>query len=91
MTEQTDIVVYGTTWCSQCFLAKRVLDSFGVSYRWIDLGEDDEAVAYVESVNRGYRSVPTIVFPDGRILTEPAGSHLAKVLVELGYSPPATA
>jgi mycoredoxin len=79
------IVVYGTTWCSHCFLVKRVLDSHGAAYDWIDIGEDAEAASYVQSVNRGYQSVPTIVFPDGRILTEPSSGHLASVLTELGY------
>jgi mycoredoxin len=67
------IRVYGTTWCGDCVMAKRVLDNLGVAYEWIDISGDDEAIAYVESVNGGYRSVPTILFPDGRTLTEPSG------------------
>jgi len=39
-----------------------------------------EAGKFVESVNGGYRSVPTIVFPDGTILTEPSTADLMKKL-----------
>jgi len=35
-----------------------------------------EGRKFVESVNHGNRSVPTIVFPDGSVLTEPADMTL---------------
>ena len=43
----------------------------GVAYDWIDISSSAEAAAFVERVNNGNRSVPTIVFPDGDILVEP--------------------
>jgi mycoredoxin len=70
------ITVYATTWCGDCHRAKRVLDRHRVAYRWIDVDEDDGAAAEVIRLNRGYRSVPTIVFPDGSILTEPSDPEL---------------
>jgi mycoredoxin len=39
---------------------------------------DKEACAFVESVNKGKRSVPTIVLPDGSILVEPTDAELEK-------------
>ena len=80
------IRVYGTDWCPDCFLAKRVLDRFAVSYEWIDITGNDEAIEFVVSVNRGYRSVPTIVLPDGRTLTEPSAQTLTAAPARLGYS-----
>lgn len=74
------IVVYGTTWCPDCVRAKRVLDQHKVAYQWIDITGDPEAAAYVEQVNRGLRSVPTIVFPDGTVLVEPSNAELASKL-----------
>ena len=74
------IKVYGTTWCPDCVRAKQVLVRHSVSYEWIDISGDAEARAYVEKVNRGNRSVPTIVFPDGSILVEPSNSELEKKL-----------
>lgn len=71
------IVVYGTTWCGDTRRARSFLDSHEIAYKWVDIDQDPEARKYVESVNRGYRSVPTIVFPDGSMLVEPSRSALA--------------
>jgi mycoredoxin len=70
------ITVYATTWCGDCHRAKRVLDRLGASYRWVDVDEDPEAAAEVIRINRGLRSVPTILFPDGTVLTEPSDPEL---------------
>ncbi|ADJ25822.1 glutaredoxin [Dehalogenimonas lykanthroporepellens BL-DC-9] len=75
MTEQ-EIIMYGTAWCPDCHRAKRVFESKGVAYRWVDIGQSAEAAAEVERLNKGYRSVPTIVFPDGAILVEPSNPEL---------------
>jgi mycoredoxin len=76
------IVVYATTWCGDCRMAKRWFDSHNIPYKWVNIEEDDEAAAYVVKVNRGMRSVPTIVFPDGSVLVEPSPRELAnKVLM----------
>jgi mycoredoxin len=87
-TPDTTIRVYGTTWCGDCIMAKRVLDRLSVPYEWIDISGDREAIAYVESINGGYRSVPTILFPNGRTLTEPSGRELTAALMALGYVEP---
>jgi mycoredoxin len=74
--EQT-IKMYVTTWCGDCRMAKRWFESHGIAYESINIEEDDKAAEYVARVNRGYRSVPTIVFPDGSILVEPGPRDLA--------------
>jgi len=71
------IILYGTEWCSDCTRSRRFLDRKRVRYQWVDIDEDAEARAFVEHANRGYRSVPTIVFPDGGILVEPSDAELA--------------
>jgi mycoredoxin len=38
----------------------------------------------VQRVNHGYRSVPTIVFPDGSLLVEPSNAELERKLDEIG-------
>ena len=70
------ILVYGTTWCGDSRRARRTLDENQIEYTWIDIDTDMEGRKYVESVNRGYRSVPTILFPDGSLLVEPSLSAL---------------
>ncbi len=71
-----EIMVYGTSWCGDSRRARRVMDENQIAYTWVDIDKDLEARKYVESVNRGYRSVPTIVFPDGSMLVEPSTSEL---------------
>ena len=63
--------------------ALRVLDQHQASYQYIDIEADDVARSYVEQVNRGYRSVPTILFPDGSVLVEPSSAALAQKLAAL--------
>ncbi len=82
---RTPLKVYGTTWCGDCIMAKRLLDRLHVPYEWIDISGDREAIAYVEAINGGYRSVPTILFPNGRTLTEPSGRELTAALIATGY------
>ena len=75
-----EIKVYGTTWCPDCFRAKQVFERLKVSYTWINIETDESALEYVRKVNKGYQSVPTIVFPDGSILVEPGNKELEKRL-----------
>jgi len=77
------IKVYGTKWCPDCFRAKQVLGRHNITYTWIDIENDAQACAYVQKVNGGNQSVPTIVFPDGSVLVEPGNAELEKKLAEL--------
>ena len=78
-----EIKVYGTTWCPDCFRAKQVFERLKVSYTWINIETDASALEYVRKVNKGYQSVPTIVFPDGSILIEPGNKQLEEKLAGL--------
>lgn len=82
MTQQT-ITVYGTRWCGDCKRALRVLDQHQASYHYVDIEQDDAARSYVEQVNRGFQSVPTILFPDGSIMVEPSPAALSQKLGSL--------
>lgn len=81
MSAQNTIVVYGTSWCPDCRRAQRVLDQNGVTYTYVNIEHDEAAAEYVVQVNRGNRSVPTIVFPDGAVLVEPSNAQLQAKLV----------
>ena len=74
------IEIYGTSWCPDCVLAKQVFDQYKVQYVWIDIERDKEACAHVEQLNNGFKSVPTILFPDGSVLVEPSRAVLTKKL-----------
>jgi mycoredoxin len=74
------IIMYGTSWCGATKRARQLLDMEKVDYDWVDIDKDETAAAYVMSVANGYRSVPTIVFPDGTILVEPSSYQLHEKL-----------
>jgi len=80
MNDSTEIVLYGTTWCGSSRRARRLLDEHQIPYRWVDIDRDEQAAIFVESLNHGYRSVPTIIWPDGSLLVEPTSAELAQKL-----------
>ena len=75
-TNPTQIVIYTTEYCSDCLRAKKYFEANNISYLRIGLEGNAEATEFVMQVNNGYRSVPTIVFPDGTILVEPGWEEL---------------
>jgi thioredoxin reductase (NADPH) len=77
---QPRLTLYGTQWCKDCKRSKAFLGEHRIPYALIDIEEDAEAMAYVEKVNNGTRSVPTMVFPDGSVLVEPSNAVLAEKL-----------
>lgn len=76
----TKIVMYTTNWCPDCWRAKQVMGAMKVAYQEVNINEDEAAVETVIRLNNGNRSVPTLVFPDGSILTEPTTAALAQKL-----------
>ena len=76
----TTIKLYGTDWCWDCRRARRFLDEQQIPYQWINIDKDPQAEHEVLEINRGNRSVPTIIFPDGSILVEPSNSKLKEKL-----------
>jgi len=70
------VKMYGTRWCPDCLRVKQVFSRNKITYDWIDIEQDTDACAYVEKVNGGYKSVPTILFPDGSVLVEPDNAAL---------------
>lgn len=77
---QAKIKMYGTAWCGSTKRARRVFEEEKIEYEWIDIDHDETAAKFVESVANGFRSVPTIVFPDGSILVEPSTYQLREKL-----------
>jgi len=75
-----DITVYGAPWCPDCKRAKKFLAEHRVAYEWVDIDEDAEALRYVEQVQNGGRTIPTVVFADGSMLLEPSDEELARKL-----------
>ena len=76
------IIIYATNWCGDCKRARRFFDDHEIPYQWINIDDNPEAEQFVRTTNNGNRSVPTIVFPDGRILVEPSNRQLAEILTD---------
>lgn len=74
------ITLYGTGWCPDCKRSKMFFGEQRVPYAYVDVDADAEAMAFVENTNKGMRSIPLIVFPDGAVLVEPSNAQLAEKL-----------
>jgi thioredoxin reductase (NADPH) len=48
-----NIKVYGADWCSDCLSDKAFLNSKNIDYEYIDITDNDEAIAFIEKVNNG--------------------------------------
>ena len=75
-----DIIMYGTDWCGDCMRAKRFLNQNKIKFQWVNIDNDEEGERIVLDINRGNRSVPTIIFQDGSVLVEPPNRVLAQKL-----------
>ena len=73
---ETKIMVYGTSWCGDCFRVRSYLNRNRIDYQWVYIDRDNAGEALVLRLNRGMRSVPTIIFPDGDVLVEPSTTEL---------------
>jgi len=78
MTEKLRVI--GASWCPDCKRAKTFLGQHRIEFDWVDMESDPTAQAEVERINDGKRIIPTIIFPDGSILTEPSNDELAEKL-----------
>lgn len=81
--QPSQIVFYGVSWCGDCRRARQIFAQMGVSYLDVDIDADSQAAAFVKQINRGNRSVPTLVFPDGSTLTEPDNVSLTNKLNQI--------
>ena len=66
------LTMYTTPWCGYCQRLKAQMTREGIEFAEIDIERDPEAASFVESVNGGNQTVPTVVFPDGSTATNPS-------------------
>ena len=64
--------IYTTSWCGYCIRLKRQLEEAGLAHRTVDIEQDPEAERIVRAANNGNATVPTVVFADGTVLTNPS-------------------
>lgn len=66
------MVIYTTAWCGYCQRLKSQLTRAGLAFREVDIEADSAAADFVISVNAGNATVPTVVFSDGSVATNPS-------------------
>ena len=77
------LTMYTTTWCGFCKNLKRQLNKAGVELNEVDIEHDPEAAKFVESVNGGNQTVPTLLFADGSTMCNPSANQVQKKPAEL--------
>ena len=77
------LIVYTSSYCMHSRSVERFLKKNGIAAEYINIDGNPEARQILMSINRGYASVPTVIFPDGTQLTEPSYKSLrAKLDIE---------
>jgi mycoredoxin len=67
-----ELTMYSTTWCGYCKRLKTALKAKGISYTEVDIEVEPDAAKFVQSVNNGNQTVPTVKFSDGSTMTNPS-------------------
>ncbi|GLW56243.1 NrdH-redoxin [Kitasatospora phosalacinea] len=77
--------MYSTTWCGYCNRLKGQLDREGIAYTEINIEQDPASASYVESVNDGNQTVPTVVVVSASgeqsVMTNPSLRQVQSALV----------
>ena len=84
--KKPEITIYGAPWCPYCVRAKRFLTEVREPFEWIDIDQHPETLKFLEEVNNGNHTIPTIVFDDGSIMVAPSNTQLAD---KIGIKPKA--
>lgn len=77
MPEAGGVTIYVTSWCGSCRSALRFLAEHSIAHETVDIDEDEAAAALVMRLNRGNRSVPTLLVDGEHVLTEPSRAELS--------------
>ncbi|WP_374985942.1 mycoredoxin [Streptomyces fradiae] len=82
---QGTVTMYSTTWCGYCRRLKSQMDREGITYNEINIEQDPESAAFVEKVNNGNQTVPTVLItPNGGgedvVMTNPSLMQVRQAL-----------
>ncbi len=78
------VTMYSTVWCGYCQRLKAQMGRAGIEYDEVDIEHDEAAALFVETVNGGSRTVPTLVFPDGTAMTNPSLKQVSEKVGAVG-------
>ncbi|WP_329137811.1 mycoredoxin [Streptomyces sp. NBC_00670] len=78
------VTMYSTTWCGYCRRLKSQMNREGISYDEINIEQDPRSAAFVEKVNDGNQTVPTVlvVSPSGSetVMTNPSLAQVKQAM-----------
>ncbi len=77
------LTMYTTPWCGYCRRLKSQLAREGIEISEVDIEREPDAAEYVMTVNGGFQTVPTLLFPDGSTLTNPSVRAVRQRMEEL--------
>jgi mycoredoxin len=77
------LTMYTTPWCGYCRRLKSQLAREGIEITEVDIEREPDAAEYVMTVNGGFQTVPTVLFPDGSTLTNPSVRAVKQRMEEL--------
>ena len=79
----SSFTMYTTPWCGYCHRLQGQLDREGITYDVVDIEQQPDAAAIVETANGGNQTVPTLVFSDGTAVTNPSIMQVKQKLEQL--------
>jgi mycoredoxin len=65
------LTMYTTSWCGYCVRLKRGLERAGIEFDEVNIETDPEAEQFVLAANGGNATVPTMLLPNGDVMTNP--------------------
>ncbi|WP_175412209.1 mycoredoxin [Streptomyces sp. TRM64462] len=82
---QGTVTMYSTTWCGYCRRLKSQLDREGIAYTEVNIEQDPESAAFVEKVNNGNQTVPTVLVTpnsgaENVVMTNPSLAQVQQAL-----------
>ncbi|MBM3722216.1 MAG: mycoredoxin [Actinobacteria bacterium] len=78
-----EFVMYTTPWCGYCKRLKAQLIEMSISFQEVNIEETPGAAQIVERANGGNQTVPTLIFSDGSVMTNPSARQVQQKLAKL--------
>ncbi|MGB7817161.1 MAG: mycoredoxin [Ornithinibacter sp.] len=66
------VTMFTTTWCGYCRRLKSQMEREGIRWTEVDIEHEAGSADFVMSINGGNQTVPTLLFPDGSVATNPS-------------------
>lgn len=70
-------------WCPDTLRTLEYFNSHKLDFEFLDIDGNIKNTQFVEETNNGMRIIPTIVFFDGTILSEPSNAELERAIEKL--------